>query len=158
MRGRSRSAGAPAADNSPEEGPSLPCHPGASIPMAIRVAINGFGRIGRLVLRAAKKSGRTDIDFVAVNDLTDNKTLAHLLKYDSVHGRFDGSVSASETTITVNGQEIAGSSEKDPAALKWGGLGVDIVIDSTGKFTTREGAGLHLNAGAKKVIITAPAK
>src|SRR3990172_6708016 len=158
MRGRSRSAGAPAADNSPEEGPSLPCHPGASIPMAIRVAINGFGRIGRLVLRAAKKTGRTNLDFVAVNDLTDNKTLAHLLKYDSVHGRFAGTVEMTEGGLLVDGDDLRVFAEKDPANLPWADLGVDIVVESTGLFTSKEKAVAHLQAGAKKVIISAPAK
>ena len=126
--------------------------------MAIRVAINGFGRIGRLVLRAAKKTGRTDIDFVAVNDLTDNKTLAHLLKYDSVHGRFAGSVEMTEDGLLVDGDDLRVFAERDPAKLPWADLGVDIVVESTGLFTSKEKAVAHLQAGAKKVIISAPAK
>jgi len=126
--------------------------------MAIRAAINGFGRIGRNVLRSAKQSGNTDIDFVAVNDLTDAATLAHLLKYDSVHGRYPGTVEVSERGLIVDGDEILVSSERDPAALPWGELGVDVVIEGTGIFRDREGAGKHLAAGAKKVVITAPGK
>jgi len=126
--------------------------------MAIRAAINGFGRIGRNVLRSAKQSGNTDIDFVAVNDLTDAATLAHLLKYDSVHGRYPGTVEVSERGLIVDGDEIQVFSERDPAALPWGELGVDVVIEGTGIFRDREGAGKHLAAGAKKVVITAPAK
>jgi glyceraldehyde 3-phosphate dehydrogenase len=125
--------------------------------MPTRVAINGFGRIGRNVLRAAKKSG-VDIDFVAVNDLTDNTTLAHLLKYDSVHGHYPGSVRAMDGGIEVDGDEIKVFSERDPAQLPWKDLGVDIVIESTGIFRSREGASKHLEGGARKVIITAPAK
>jgi glyceraldehyde 3-phosphate dehydrogenase len=124
---------------------------------ATRVAINGFGRIGRNILRAAKKYG-ADIDFVAVNDLTDNETLAHLLAYDSVHGRYPGTVETTPNGLLVDGDEIRVTSEKDPAALPWKELGVDIVFEATGRFTTREGASKHLEAGAKKVIITAPAK
>ena len=126
--------------------------------MAIRVGINGFGRIGRQVLRAAKEQGVADLDFVAVNDLTDTKTLAHLFKYDSVHRTFDGDVSAGEGSITVDGDEIRIFSEKDPAALPWKDLGVDIVLESTGRFTKAEDARKHITAGAKKVIISAPAK
>jgi len=126
--------------------------------MGIRVAINGFGRIGRNVLRSAKQSGRSDIDFVAVNDLTDSGTLAHLLKYDSVHGRYPGSVAASGKGLKVDGDEILVSSERDPTKLPWADLGVDIVIESTGIFTDRDGAAKHLTAGARKVIISAPAK
>jgi glyceraldehyde 3-phosphate dehydrogenase (phosphorylating) len=126
--------------------------------MAIRVAINGFGRIGRNVMRAAQAMGVTDIDFVAVNDLTDTKTLAHLLKYDSVHGRFEGTVEARPDSIVVNGDEVKVLSEKDPARLPWKDLGVDIVLESTGRFTDREHAAAHLKAGARKVIISAPAK
>jgi glyceraldehyde 3-phosphate dehydrogenase len=126
--------------------------------MPIRVAINGFGRIGRNVLRAAKKAGATDIDFVAVNDLTDTKTLAHLLKYDSVHGIYAGTVEAREQSLIVDGDEIKVFAEKDPAALPWGDLGVDIVIESTGRFTNKADAEKHITAGAKKVIISAPAK
>ena len=126
--------------------------------MPIRVGINGFGRIGRNVLRAAKQAGGSDIDFVAVNDLTDTKTLAHLLKYDSVHGIYPGSVEARGESLVVDGDEVRVFAEKDPAALPWGDLGVDIVIESTGRFTKREDAAKHLDGGAKKVIISAPAK
>ncbi|HET6229322.1 MAG TPA: type I glyceraldehyde-3-phosphate dehydrogenase [Longimicrobiaceae bacterium] len=126
--------------------------------MSIRVAINGFGRIGRNVLRAARKAGYTDIEFVAVNDLTDTKTLAHLLRYDSVHGRFAGSVETRENALVVDGDEVKVFAEKDPSALPWRDLGVDIVIESTGRFTKRADAAKHLDAGAKKVIISAPAK
>lgn len=126
--------------------------------MSLRVAINGFGRIGRLVLRAAKQAGRTDMDFVAINDLTDNKTLAHLLKYDSVHRAYPGTVEASENGIIVDGDEMKVYSERDPAQLPWAELGVDVVIEATGVFRTREGAAKHLEAGAKKVLITAPGK
>ncbi|MGE0159186.1 MAG: type I glyceraldehyde-3-phosphate dehydrogenase [Gemmatimonadales bacterium] len=126
--------------------------------MAIRVAINGFGRIGRNVLRCAKQSGRTDMDFVAVNDLTDAATLAHLLKYDSVHRHYPGAVKATSQGLEVDGDEIQVFSEKDPAKLPWRDLGVDIVLESTGIFTDRDKAAKHLEAGARKVIITAPAK
>ena len=124
--------------------------------MAIRVAINGFGRIGRNVLRSAKQAGNTDIDFVAVNDLTSPETLAHLLKYDSVHGRYPGTVEVSESGLVVDGDEIKVFSERDPAALPWSDLGVDVVIESTGIFRDHEGASKHIEAGAKKVIISAP--
>ena len=126
--------------------------------MAIRVGINGFGRIGRQVLRAAKEQGVNDIEFVAINDLTDTKTLAHLFKYDSVHRTFKGSVDVSESSITVDGDEIRILAEKDPAKLPWGELGVDIVLESTGRFTDAKDARKHIDAGAKKVIISAPAK
>ncbi|MDH3270493.1 MAG: type I glyceraldehyde-3-phosphate dehydrogenase [Gemmatimonadota bacterium] len=126
--------------------------------MAIRAAINGFGRIGRNVLRSAKQSGRTDIDFVAVNDLTDAATLAHLLKYDSVHGRYPGTVDVSDGGLTVDGDAIRVFSERDPSKLPWGEHEVDIVIEATGIFRDRAGASKHLDAGAKKVVITAPAK
>src|SRR6478609_10181653 len=126
--------------------------------MPIRVGINGFGRIGRNVVRAAKAMKATDLDFIAVNDLTDTKTLAHLLKYDSVHGRYPGQVSPEPDGICVDGDSIKVLSEKDPAKLPWKDLGVDIVLESTGRFTDRDQAALHLNAGAKKVIISAPAK
>lgn len=125
--------------------------------MAIRVGINGFGRIGRQVLRAAKQQGVADIDFVAINDLTDTKTLAHLFKYDSVHGQFDGQVSADADSITVDGDRIRILAERDPAKLPWKELGVDIVLESTGRFTVRADAAKHMEAGAKKVIISAPA-
>ena len=125
--------------------------------MATKVAINGFGRICRNILRAAKKH-KAGFDFVAVNDITDNKTLAHLLKYDSVHGRYPGSVEPSEDGLLVDGDKLRVTSEKDPGALPWKELGVEIVFESTGRFTDREAAAKHLAAGAKKVIITAPAK
>src|SRR5436309_6372955 len=112
--------------------------------MAIRVGINGFGRIGRQVLRAAKHQGVADIDFVAVNDLTDTKTLAHLFKYDSVHREFAGSVSAGANSITVGGDEIRILAEKDPASLPWKDLGVDIVLECTGRFTDASKARAHL--------------
>ena len=121
-----------------------------------KVAINGFGRIGRLTFKnLLNKEG---IEVVAINDLTDTKTLAHLLKYDSVHGRFPGTVSATDTGIVVNGREIRVYAEKEPAKLPWGELGIDIVLESTGRFVDPEGAGGHLQAGAKKVVISAPAK
>ncbi len=126
--------------------------------MPIKVGINGFGRIGRNVLRAAKAMGAGELDFVAVNDLTDTKTLAHLLRYDSVHGKYSGSVSAEGDDLVVDGDRIRVLSEKDPAALPWKALGVDVVLESTGRFTERDGAAKHLAAGAKKVIISAPAK
>lgn len=120
----------------------------------VRVAINGFGRIGRNVFRAGLK----DIEFVAINDLMDTKTLAHLLKYDSVHGKFRGEVEAYEGSIIVNGKEIKVFSERDPANLPWGSLDIDVVVESTGLFTHREDASKHLDAGAERVIISAPAK
>ena len=126
--------------------------------MAIRVGINGFGRIGRQALRAAKEQGVADLDFVAVNDLTDTKTLAHLFKYDSVHRTYQGDVSTENGSIVVDGTEIKVFAEKDPANLKWKDLGVDIVLESTGRFTSADGAKKHIDAGAKKVIISAPAK
>jgi glyceraldehyde 3-phosphate dehydrogenase len=125
--------------------------------MATRVAINGFGRIGRNILRAAKKYG-SDLDFVAVNDLTDADTLAHLLRYDSVHGRYPGDVEVSGDALVVDGDEIRVLAERDPASLPWSDMGVDIVFEATGIFTSRDKAKLHLDAGARKVIITAPAK
>jgi glyceraldehyde 3-phosphate dehydrogenase len=125
--------------------------------MAIRVGINGFGRIGRQVLRAAKQQGVADLEFVAINDLTDTKTLAHLFKYDSVHGQYDGEVSADADGITVDGERIRILAERDPAKLPWAELGVDIVLESTGRFTERSDAAKHIEGGAKKVIISAPA-
>ncbi|MFN8980814.1 MAG: type I glyceraldehyde-3-phosphate dehydrogenase [Gemmatimonas sp.] len=125
--------------------------------MGIRVGINGFGRIGRQVLRAAKQQGVADIDFVAINDLTDTKTLAHLFQYDSVHGKFDGQVSAEADAITIDGDRIRILAERDPAKLPWGELGVDIVLESTGRFTAASDARKHIEGGAKKVIISAPA-
>ncbi|HMC49954.1 MAG TPA: type I glyceraldehyde-3-phosphate dehydrogenase [Solirubrobacterales bacterium] len=125
--------------------------------MAVKVGINGFGRIGRNVFRAAHAAG-ADLEFVAVNDLTDPETLAHLLKYDSSVGRFPGEVSVEGGTISVDGSPLKVLSERDPGALPWGDLGVDVVIESTGFFTARADAAKHLAAGAKKVIISAPAK
>jgi glyceraldehyde 3-phosphate dehydrogenase len=125
--------------------------------MAVKVGINGFGRIGRNLFRAAHAAG-ADLEFVAVNDITDPATLAHLLKYDSILGRFPGEVSVSGDAISVDGSAIKVLAERDPAALPWDDLGVDVVIESTGLFTGREDAGKHLSAGAKKVIISAPAK
>jgi glyceraldehyde 3-phosphate dehydrogenase len=126
--------------------------------MAKRIAINGFGRIGRNVLRAAAMSGAGDLEFVAVNDLTDTRTLAHLLRYDSVHGRFPGTVASAADGIQVDGRTIKVLSEKDPAALPWKSLQVDFVLESTGRFTDRDSAAKHLAAGARKVVISAPAK
>src|SRR6195952_190266 len=124
--------------------------------MAVRVGINGFGRIGRNVFRAAHESG-ADVEIVAVNDLTSAATLGHLLKYDSVFGPFPGEVSVSGDSLVVDGNEVKVLSERDPSALPWGDLGVDVVIESTGFFTKRADAAKHLEAGAKKVIISAPA-
>ncbi len=126
--------------------------------MAIRVAINGFGRIGRNVLRSAKQSGRTDIDFVAVNDLTSSEMLAHLFRYDSVHRRYPGTVEVTSDGLRIDGDDVRVLSERDPGALPWADMGVDIVIESTGIFRDKERASKHLEAGAKKVIISAPAK
>jgi glyceraldehyde 3-phosphate dehydrogenase len=125
--------------------------------MALRAGINGFGRIGRNVFRAAHARGE-DIDWVGVNDITDNETLAHLVKYDSILGRFPGAVEATDDGLVIDGKELRVFSEKDPAALPWGDLGADVVIESTGLFTKRDDAAKHLEAGAKKVIISAPAK
>src|SRR6478736_7536362 len=124
--------------------------------MAVKVGINGFGRIGRNIMRAAM--GDRGIDIVAVNDLTSAGTLAHLLKYDSILGNLKGEISASGDKITVDGDEFQVLSVKDPAQLPWKSLGVDVVFESTGLFTDRDNAAKHLSAGAKKVIITAPAK
>ncbi len=126
--------------------------------MGIRVGINGFGRIGRNVVRAAKAMDASELEFVAVNDLTDTTTLAHLLRYDSVHGRFKGEVRDEGDAISVDGHSLKVVSEKDPARLPWKDLGVDVVLESTGRFTDRDQAALHITAGAKKVIISAPAK
>ena len=125
--------------------------------MAVKVAINGFGRIGRLVLRALYESGRTDIEVVAINDLADAKSNAHLLKYDSVHGRFPGTVEVADGNLVVNGHTIRSVQQRDPAQLPWGELGVDIALECSGIFTSREAASKHLTAGAKKVLISAPA-
>jgi glyceraldehyde 3-phosphate dehydrogenase len=124
----------------------------------IRVGINGFGRIGRQVLRAARQQGVADIEVVAINDLTDTKTLAHLFKYDSVHRAYEGDVKAAEGGILVDGMAIKVYAEKDPANLKWNDLAVDLVLESTGRFTEASKAKVHLENGAKKVIISAPAK
>jgi len=125
--------------------------------MAVKVGINGFGRIGRNVFRAAK-AANAEIEFVAVNDLVDTATMAHLLKYDSILGRYPGEVEVGDGVITVDGADVKMLSERDPAQLPWGELGVDVVLESTGFFTARADAAKHLEAGAKKVIISAPAK
>ena len=122
----------------------------------IKVAINGFGRIGRLTFRRLLE--KENVEIVAINDLTDNATLAHLLKYDSVHGRFNGTISSDADSITVNGKAIKSFAERDPKLLPWASLGVDVVLESTGRFIDQDGAGQHLTAGARKVIISAPAK
>jgi glyceraldehyde 3-phosphate dehydrogenase len=124
--------------------------------MSLKVAINGFGRIGRMVFRAGIKNG--DIDFLAINDLTDPPTLAHLLKYDSVHGTIEADISSTDHSVIVNGKEIEIYSEREPVRLPWGDLGVETVFECTGLFRDREKAAAHLEAGAKKVIISAPAK
>jgi glyceraldehyde 3-phosphate dehydrogenase len=124
--------------------------------MPVRVGINGFGRIGRGVLRAAKQSG-ADIEWVALNDLGDAATMAHLLRYDSLFGRYPGEVEVAGDALIVDGDEIKILAERDPAAIKWGDLGVDVVIESTGLFTKREKAAMHLEGGARKVVISAPA-
>src|SRR6187551_1065304 len=125
--------------------------------MAVKVGINGFGRISRNLFRAAYAAD-SDLEFVAVNDLIDAEMIAHLLKYDSVLGRFPGEIEVSGDGISVDGNQLRILNEKDPAALPWGDLGVDVVVESTGLFTGREDASKHLEAGAKKVIISAPAK
>jgi glyceraldehyde 3-phosphate dehydrogenase len=124
--------------------------------VTVRVGINGFGRIGRNFFRAVRASG-ADIEIVGVNDLTDNKTLAHLLKFDTILGRLDADVSSTDTTINVGDQEIAAYAERDPSNLKWGEIGADVVVESTGFFTDATKAHAHIDAGAKKVIISAPA-
>lgn len=124
--------------------------------MAVKVGINGFGRIGRLVFRRCLDLG--NVEFVGINDLTDAKTLAHLLKYDSCHGKFDGTVEVVDNCIVVNGKKIQITAEKDPSKLKWGELGTDVVIEATGVFATKEACLTHIQAGAKKVILTVPAK
>ena len=121
-----------------------------------RIAINGFGRIGRLTFRNLVKD--PNVEVVAINDLTDNHTLAHLLKYDTMHGRFDGTVESDENSITVNGVKIAGLAVRNPAELPWASMGVDVVIECTGIFLDKEKAGLHLQAGAKRVVLSAPPK
>ena len=125
--------------------------------MTLKVGINGFGRIGRQVIRAAKESGAA-LDFVAVNDLADTKTLAHLFKYDSIHGTYRGDVSSLDDAIVIDGHPIRVFKHKDPSLLPWKALGVDVVIESTGHFTNADDARKHIAAGAKKVIISAPAK
>lgn len=125
--------------------------------MTIKVGINGFGRIGRLLYRAAIEK-KADIDFVAINDLADAKTNAHLLKYDSVHGKFNGTVEVKGDSLIINGKPLKVLAQKDPAALPWKDLGVFLAVESTGLFTNREGASKHLAAGAKKVLISAPAE
>ena len=131
---------------------------GVDVPMAIKVGINGFGRIGRNVLRAAVQNFGNDIEVVAINDLLEPDYLAYMLKYDSVHGRFDGEVSVDGDHLVVNGKRIRLTAERDPANLKWGEAGADVVIESTGIFLTAEGAQKHIDAGAKKVIMSAPSK
>jgi glyceraldehyde 3-phosphate dehydrogenase len=126
--------------------------------MAVRVGINGFGRIGRNVLRAAVMAKQSALEFVGVNDITDTKTLAHLLKYDSVHGRFPGTVEAKGDNLVVNGREIRVTAIKEPEKLPWKEQGVELVLESTGRFTDRDSAAKHLTAGARKVVISAPAK
>jgi glyceraldehyde 3-phosphate dehydrogenase len=126
--------------------------------MAVRVGINGFGRIGRLVLRAAMEEGRNDIEFVAVNDLGDVKTNAHLLKYDSVHGTFPGDIKSDDKSITVNGHKVDVLALRDPTKLPWKDLGVDMVFECTGIFSDRDKAAVHLEAGAPKVLVSAPSK
>ncbi len=125
--------------------------------MAIKIGTNGFGRIGRLVFRSILERGDTDFDVVAVNDLTDAATLAHLFKFDSVHGRFPGEVSVEGDSLVINGDRFKVLSERDPSQLPWGDLGVDVVVESTGFFRTREKAAMHIQAGARKVVISAPA-
>jgi len=125
--------------------------------MTVRVSINGFGRIGRLVLRAAFESKRDDIEIVAINDLAPPETNAHLLKYDSVHGRFDGEVTVDGSDLIINGKRVKGLQVSDPTKLGWGDLNVDVALECSGRFTKRDDAGMHLKAGAKKVLISAPA-
>ena len=121
-----------------------------------KIAINGFGRIGRNAFKIAFE--RSDVEIVAINDLTDNNTLAHLLKYDTMHGRFDGTISSDDTSITVNGNKIAGLAVKNPAELPWKEMNIDVVLECTGIFLDKEKAGLHLQAGAKRVVLSAPPK
>ena len=124
--------------------------------MTVRVGINGFGRIGRNFVRAVLASG-ADVEVVAINDLTSSETLAHLLRYDSTQGRFNGTVTVDGDAIIVNGKRITVFAERDPGALNWASVGADVVVESTGLFTARDKAALHLNGGAKKVIVSAPA-
>ena len=123
--------------------------------MTVRIGINGFGRIGRHYLRAARLLG-ADVEVVAINDLTSPETLAHLLKYDSTHGRLGADVTVGNSKFTLDGKSIVVLAERDPKALPWSDLGVDVVIESTGRFTSKDSAGTHLDAGAKRVIISAP--
>ena len=125
--------------------------------MAVRVGINGFGRIGRLVFRAAMEAKRRDIEFVAINDLGSPAANAHLLTYDTVHGTYPGKIQAMKNAIKVDGKKVSVLSERDPANLPWGDLGVDIVLECTGIFTAKEKAALHLEGGAKKILVSAPA-
>ena len=124
--------------------------------MAVRVAINGFGRIGRLVARAIFDLGRKDVEVVAINDLANLKTNAHLLKYDSVHGRYPGTVEASDSALIIDGQEVKVVQEPDPSKLPWADMGIDVAMECSGRFTKRDAAAQHLSAGAKKVLISAP--
>ena len=124
--------------------------------MAVRVAINGFGRIGRMVFRAAMEAQRSDLEFVAINDLGSPKANAHLLKYDSVHGRLDQDVSVDGDVIRVGDRSVKVYAERDPKNLPWGELGIDVVMECTGIFTAKEKAEVHLAAGAKKVLVSAP--
>lgn len=126
--------------------------------MAIKLGINGFGRIGRLTLRSIFERAENDFEIVAINDLTDAATLAHLFKYDSIHGRFKGSVSVSDGNLVINGKTVKVFSERDPANLPWGSVGAEVVVESTGRFTDKDSASKHLVGGAKLVIISAPAK
>src|SRR5216117_3170367 len=146
-----------ASQRSPSGGPPSPTLP-RGVFMAVRVGINGFGRIGRNVLRAAVLGNQSDLEFVSVNDITDPKTLAHLLKYDSVHGRFPGTVEVKGDGLIVNGKALNVTAIKEPEKLPWKDLGVELVLESTGRFTERAAAEKHLAAGAKKVVISAPAK
>src|SRR6476661_1059536 len=125
--------------------------------MAIKIGINGFGRIGRMVFRAAVQNF-SEIEVVGINDLLEPEYLAYMLQYDSVHGRFKGEIAVDGNTLIVNGKKIRLTSEKDPGALKWGDIGADIVIESTGIFLTKDGGQKHIQAGAKKVILSAPSK
>ena len=125
--------------------------------MPVRVGINGFGRIGRNVFRAGQ-AAKADIEWVAVNDITDNDTLAHLLRYDTAYGRFPGTVESNDEGLVVDGKQVKVLAERDPGDLPWADLGVDVVLESTGFFTARDDAAKHLAAGAKKVVISAPAK
>lgn len=126
--------------------------------MAIRVAINGFGRIGRMFVRAVQIPENSDVEVVAINSLSDSNTLAHLLKYDSVHGRFPGEVSATETTMVINGKSVQVSRQRDPVGLPWGELEVDVVLEATGVFRHRDQAGVHVANGARKVLLSSPGK